>query len=101
MPPISTRPQIAGNDSPIGPYPTYLSGTVERGFGRGGKDLGCPTGQTPPLSAATKSLLLVSYSQLIGKLAPATPFESRYWNLFWLCTSTREFRVNRLPVLAS
>ena len=40
------RPQIVGPDSPEAPFPIILSGAVQRGFGRGGKDLGCPTGTT-------------------------------------------------------
>lgn len=39
------RPEICGSDGPERPYPIYLRGLVERGFGRGGKDLGCPTGK--------------------------------------------------------
>ena len=38
------RADIVGSDKPEAPYPIYLRGTVEEGFGRGGKDLGCPTG---------------------------------------------------------
>ena len=38
------KPAIAGPERPELPYPIYLLGTVEKGFGRGGKDLGCPTG---------------------------------------------------------
>jgi riboflavin kinase len=38
------RPLIVGPDSPEPPFPIVLSGAVQRGFGRGGKDLGCPTG---------------------------------------------------------
>ncbi|KIJ56543.1 hypothetical protein M422DRAFT_22706 [Sphaerobolus stellatus SS14] len=38
------RPEIVGdNAGPSAPFPVYLAGTVQRGFGRGGKDLGCPT----------------------------------------------------------
>jgi riboflavin kinase len=40
----SDRPQIVGPDAPEPPFPIRLSGPVQRGFGRGGKDLGCPTG---------------------------------------------------------
>jgi hypothetical protein len=39
------RPEICGSEGPERPYPIYLRGLVERGFGRGGKDLGCPTGE--------------------------------------------------------
>lgn len=42
----ASRPQVCGSDAPERPYPIYLRGLVERGFGRGGKDLGCPTGES-------------------------------------------------------
>lgn len=38
------RPEIVGPDTPVPPFPIALAGQVQRGFGRGGKDLGCPTG---------------------------------------------------------
>lgn len=38
------RPEIVGPESPEAPFPIYMSGAVQKGFGRGGKDLGCPTG---------------------------------------------------------
>jgi len=38
------RPTIVGPEAPEPPYPIMLSGLVQKGFGRGGKDLGCPTG---------------------------------------------------------
>lgn len=38
------RPDIVGPALPEHPFPILLSGEVQRGFGRGGKDLGCPTG---------------------------------------------------------
>ena len=40
----NSRPDIVGPDTPELPFPIHLSGAVQRGFGRGGKDLGCPTG---------------------------------------------------------
>jgi len=40
-----SRPEIAGEDfGPSAPFPVHLVGNVQHGFGRGGKDLGCPTG---------------------------------------------------------
>ncbi|KAH7931293.1 riboflavin kinase [Leucogyrophana mollusca] len=42
-----TRPSIVGPDIPVHPYPIKLSGPVQRGFGRGSKDLGCPTANLP------------------------------------------------------
>lgn len=45
----SARPQIIGDGhaGPSSPFPIYLSGVVQRGFGRGGKELGCPTANLP------------------------------------------------------
>lgn len=45
----STRPLIIGDESGPSspPFPIYLSGSVQRGFGRGGKELGCPTANLP------------------------------------------------------
>ena len=40
-----TRPSIVGPDNVEPPFPIFLSGAVQKGFGRGGKDLGCPTGE--------------------------------------------------------
>ena len=40
----TSRPEIAGPDAPLEPFPIALAGLVQKGFGRGGKDLGCPTG---------------------------------------------------------
>lgn len=51
--PVSTeefraaRPSFAGPDEgPEEPCPLALRGFVTDGFGRGGKDLGCPTGES-------------------------------------------------------
>ncbi|KAG8218837.1 riboflavin kinase, partial [Butyriboletus roseoflavus] len=41
------RPNIVGPDTPEDPYPIQLEGTVQHGFGRGSKDLGCPTANLP------------------------------------------------------
>jgi len=40
----AARPQVVGAETPQKPFPIYLSGAVQKGFGRGSKDLGCPTG---------------------------------------------------------
>jgi riboflavin kinase len=39
------RPEIVGPETVEPPFPIFLTGAVQRGFGRGGKDLGCPTGE--------------------------------------------------------
>jgi riboflavin kinase len=43
----TSRPTIVGPDVPDKPFPIQLSGPVQHGFGRGSKDLGCPTGMLP------------------------------------------------------
>lgn len=43
----TSRPNIAGPDIPEDRYPIRLEGIVQHGFGRGSKDLGCPTGVCP------------------------------------------------------
>ena len=43
----ATRPMICGGDTPEHPFPVYLRGAVSRGFGRGSKELGCPTANLP------------------------------------------------------
>ena len=40
-----SRPDIVEPGFVEPPFPIFLSGAVQRGFGRGGKDLGCPTGE--------------------------------------------------------
>lgn len=41
-----SRPDIVGPDTVEPPFPIFLSGAVQKGFGRGGKDLGIPTGES-------------------------------------------------------
>jgi riboflavin kinase len=41
----TTRPLIVGPDVPTSPYPIRMKGEVVRGFGRGSKELGIPTGK--------------------------------------------------------
>lgn len=52
------REPIAGPSTPTAPYPIYLEGPVVRGFGRGSKDLGCPTANFPEdaIASCTKQL---------------------------------------------
>lgn len=33
-----------GPETPVAPYPLFLNGEVSKGYGRGSKDLGIPTG---------------------------------------------------------
>jgi riboflavin kinase len=51
------RPQIVGADSPEPPFPILLAGPVQKGFGRGGKELGCPTGLSLGSPQELKSMI--------------------------------------------
>ncbi|EAU84556.2 riboflavin kinase [Coprinopsis cinerea okayama7 len=64
------RPEIVGPDAPEPPFPIALEGKVQRGFGRGGKDLGCPTANLPDesttaMSSVTKTGIYYGYAQVI------------------------------------
>ncbi|KAI0269206.1 riboflavin kinase [Gloeopeniophorella convolvens] len=66
-----SRPDVAGPDSVEPPFPLFLSGPVQRGFGRGGKDLGCPTANLPdesitPMSSVCKPGVYFGYAQVYG-----------------------------------
>jgi len=49
----ASRPEIVGPEAPAEPFPIPLVGAVQMGFGRGGKDLGCPTGLSCMLFLST------------------------------------------------
>ena len=51
------RPLVVGPSSPAPPYPVYLEGKVQKGFGRGSKELGCPTGSSTLLSTVYQHVL--------------------------------------------
>ena len=51
------RPEIVGPETVEPPFPIFLSGAVQRGFGRGGKDLGCPTGEL--ITTFTQTILYI------------------------------------------
>ncbi|KAF9485404.1 riboflavin kinase [Pholiota conissans] len=66
----TARPHIVGPDSPEEPFPVTLVGAVQKGFGRGGKDLGCPTANLPddsitPLSSVAKTGVYYGYAQVV------------------------------------
>jgi len=65
----TSRPTIVGPDVPDKPFPIQLSGPVQHGFGRGSKDLGCPTANLPdeslpPMIAAAKTGVYYGYAQI-------------------------------------
>lgn len=54
--PTGPRPLLVGSDPPQSPFPIRLNGLVEKGFGRGSKDLGCPTANIPSQLSSTPGL---------------------------------------------
>lgn len=39
------RPLLVGPEAPIAPFPYKVTGTVVKGYGRGSRELGIPTGK--------------------------------------------------------
>ncbi|TKY88663.1 hypothetical protein EX895_002294 [Sporisorium graminicola] len=66
----SRRPEVCGPHAPERPYPIYLRGLVEKGFGRGSKDLGCPTANLPskvvgPGSSLTRTGVYFGFARVL------------------------------------
>ncbi|KAJ7117369.1 hypothetical protein C8R43DRAFT_1137662 [Mycena crocata] len=66
----AARPQIVGPDCPDSSFPILLAGPVQKGFGRGGKELGCPTANLPddsitPISSVAKPGVYYGYAQVL------------------------------------
>ncbi|PFH50539.1 hypothetical protein AMATHDRAFT_75528 [Amanita thiersii Skay4041] len=66
----TARPLIAGSDSPLPPFPIPLAGIVQKGYGRGGKELGCPTANLPDesikfMNSLAKTGVYYGYAQVI------------------------------------
>jgi len=64
-----SRPEITGPDIPEPPFPIHLSGIVQHGFGRGSKELGCPTANLPdesitPMSDVCEPGVYYGYAQV-------------------------------------
>jgi len=75
------RPEIVGPEIPESPFPIALAGQVQRGFGRGGKDLGCPTANLPdesitPISSVAKTGVYYGYAQVLPPKDNATSLRS-------------------------
>ncbi|KAF5331553.1 hypothetical protein D9611_007627 [Ephemerocybe angulata] len=84
------RPSIVGPDAPESPFPIFLAGKVQYGFGRGGKDLGCPTDNdrtTPgrstanlpdesitPMSSVANTGVYYGYAQVVSPPDAAAAF---------------------------
>merc|ERR1711939_29218 len=76
--PDKPRELIAGpSDQPAAPFPVYLSGCVQRGFGRGGRDLGCPTANFPdeviePYADSLESGVYYGFARVKHERSPAS-----------------------------
>jgi len=65
----TNRPKIVGPEVPEPPFPIAMSGVVQKGFGRGGKDLGCPTANLPdealePMTSVTTTGIYFGYARV-------------------------------------
>ncbi|OJA12726.1 hypothetical protein AZE42_05801 [Rhizopogon vesiculosus] len=78
----TSRPDIVGPDVPDKPFPIKLSGPVQHGFGRGSKDLGCPTANLPdeslpPMIAAAQTGVYYGYAQVTPPEGPSSTLPVR------------------------
>lgn len=67
---LSPRPLVVGPDSPQPPFPIPLAGPVQKGFGRGSKELGCPTANLPdesiaPITSVAKTGVYYGYAKVL------------------------------------
>lgn len=63
------RPLLVGPETPVSPFPFALKGTVVKGYGRGSKQLGIPTGEFREKrhKCGEEPYALFLHSQLIGR----------------------------------
>lgn len=78
----SARPSIVGGDEPAAPFPVVMRGAVQRGFGRGGRDLGCLTANLPdesldPMTSVAKTGIYYGYARVHFGEAEDVPREDR------------------------
>lgn len=85
------RPTIVGPEEPKSPYPLFLRGAVQKGFGRGSKELGIPTG-----AIAFLQLEYSVGSERAGADCVSCPARSS----FSFATSARSVALRRLPSLS-
>ncbi|KAL7409000.1 riboflavin kinase, partial [Mrakia frigida] len=76
----SDRPSVVGPEDPTTPYPLFLRGCVQKGFGRGSKELGIPTANLPdssilPLTDLSLRGVYYGYARVSGLATPATRLE--------------------------
>ncbi|KAJ1311002.1 hypothetical protein OPQ81_009509 [Rhizoctonia solani] len=70
------RPTMVGPDEPEEPFPVIMKGAVQRGFGRGGRELGCLTANLPdesldPMTSVAKPGIYFGYARVhFGDKAP-------------------------------
>lgn len=81
------RPLLVGPEVPEHPFPHSISGTVVRGYGRGSKELGIPTGIYIHLPMATlmfDTRVDIAFSQLIRRCDRGNVHRLYVWYLLWM-----------------
>ncbi|KAG5654482.1 hypothetical protein H0H81_001981 [Sphagnurus paluster] len=82
---MAARPAIVGPPQPEPPFPVLLAGPVQHGFGRGSKDLDCPTANLPdesitPLISVAQHGIYYGYAQVIP--CPDSPLPAQDLHVF-------------------
>ena len=77
------RPLLVGPEVPEHPFPHSISGTVVKGYGRGSKELGIPTGIYTNCKVFD-TLVDIAYSKLIRRCHRSNVYRLYVWYLLWL-----------------
>ena len=83
---VHVRPMIIGPDIPESPYPIALTGAVHKGFGRGGKDLGCPTGWSYLSHLLSSLIQLFRHSKFTRRFYLTSKFCCKNGSILRLCS---------------
>ncbi|KAB5593395.1 Riboflavin kinase [Ceratobasidium theobromae] len=79
-----SRPDIVGPDEPPAPFPVIMRGAVQKGFGRGGRDLGCLTANLPdesldPMTTVAKHGIYFGYARVHFPEGKAPEQDMKVW----------------------
>lgn len=78
------RPLLVGPEVPQHPFPHSVSGTVVKGYGRGSKELGIPTGIYTMATKMLDTRVDIAYSQLVWRRHRGNVYWLYVWYLLWM-----------------